>query len=137
MILWKLLVLLNVLKNFLELIFIESSLVSWILSLESWSWLFLNLDSWKLILESWILNLDSWNLILESLGFAWLLILWHHQNNLGRHCFHNNKVFAINFIWTPLKEVVATLTPMLFLKQKHKYKSTIDVNKQGSTQHFQ
>jgi len=53
MILWKLLVLLNVLKKILELMLIESSLVSWILSLESWSWF--------LILETWFLNL--WNLL--------------------------------------------------------------------------
>ena len=48
---------------------------------------------------SWFLNLDldSWNLILDwttvwFLELAWLLILdlslWHHQNNLGKHCFH-------------------------------------------------
>ena len=55
-------------KNFLILILIESSLDSWILSLETWSWLFLNLDSWNLILESWILILETrvlnlWNLL--------------------------------------------------------------------------
>ena len=59
-------------KLFLVLIWIESSLDSRILSLESWSWLFLNLDSWNLILESWILILE--NLILESLEFVRLLI---------------------------------------------------------------
>ena len=66
-------------NTFLILILIDSSFDSWIWSLESWSWLFLNLDSWNLIPE---------NFILESLEFAWLLILWHHENNLGRHCFH-------------------------------------------------
>jgi len=55
-----------------------------------------SLDS---LLESWILIerlFDSWNLLwLNALWFlklAWLLILklslWHHQNNLGKHCFH-------------------------------------------------
>ena len=52
-------------KTFLVLILIESSLDSWILSLESWSWLFLNLDY-------------SWNLILEAF---WLLILWNLLNS--------------------------------------------------------
>jgi len=54
MIFWKLLVLLNVLKNFLISILIESSLDSWILSLESWSWLFLNLES---LLNSWFFGI--------------------------------------------------------------------------------
>ena len=78
MILWKLLVLLNVFeKNFfstyLDWVF------SWFLNLESWSWLFLNLDySWILILWNlivlWILNL--WNLIV-----LWILNLWNLLNS--------------------------------------------------------
>jgi len=57
-------------KTFLVLILIESFLDSWILSLKSWSWLFLNLDSWNLI--------ESWNLIvLESWFFeTWFLKLF-------------------------------------------------------------
>ena len=57
MILWKLLVLLNVLENFFVLILIESSLVSWILNLESWILILIILESWFLNL---LIFLDSW-----------------------------------------------------------------------------
>jgi len=70
MILWKLLVLLIVLKNFLILILIKSSLDSWILIL--------------IILESWILNLLD-----ETFSWIFLLILelfltqsWNHSLGL-------------------------------------------------------
>jgi len=86
MILWKLLVLLNVLKNFFSTYL--GWVFSWFLNLESWILILIIRESWFLKLDSWILNLDSWNLILEYLDFAWFLILWHHQNNLGRHWFH-------------------------------------------------
>ena len=49
----------------------------------------MNLESWILfliILDSWFLK--TWNLkLLLNLSLdSW--ILWHHQNNLWRHCFH-------------------------------------------------
>jgi len=76
--LWKLLMLLNVLKNlFLVLILIESSLDSWILIL-------IILESWFLKLDYWILNIDSWNLILESwilILETWFLNLWNLLNS--------------------------------------------------------
>jgi len=62
--------------------------------------LHLNLDSW---FESWLF---TWLLILDwtTLWFlilAWLLILylslWHHQNKLGKHCFHKFKWLEIVF----------------------------------------
>jgi len=77
--------------------------------------LHLNLDSWlndSLILETFLIErlFDSWNLLwlnesliletffdwmtLSFLKLSWLLILdlslWHHQNNLGKHCFHKS-----------------------------------------------
>ena len=81
MILWKLLVLLNVLKNlfstYLDWVF------SWFLNLESWILILIILESWFLKLD-WILKLDYswililWNLILEAF---WLLILWNLLNS--------------------------------------------------------
>ena len=62
MILWKLLVLLNILKNFF------STYLDWV-----FSW-FLNLDldySWILILETWFLNLESWFLNLWNFLNSW------------------------------------------------------------------
>jgi len=82
---WK--ILLN--KIVLFILFLKNSfntyldwVFSWFLNLESWfyTWI-LNLD----LDYSWIMNLESWSWFLK---LAWLLILWHHQNNLRRHCFH-------------------------------------------------
>jgi len=70
---WKFLlnkiVLFNILKNSFN------TYLNWV-----FSWIFtliLNLD-WTTL---WFLKL-AWLLILD-------LSLWHHQNNLGKHCFHN------------------------------------------------
>ena len=85
MILWKLLVLLNVLKNFLILILIKSSLDSWIF--ESWILILIILESWiflmKLSLDSWIV-LDS---ILKSFSWAFCHHLCYHQNTLNQSWF--------------------------------------------------
>jgi len=70
---WKKIVLFNILKNSFN------TYLNWV-----FSWFF-----------TWILNLD-WT-TLWFLKLAWLLILelslWHHQNNLGKHCFHNLPFF--------------------------------------------
>ena len=79
--------LLNILKNFLVLILIESFIDSWILSLESW---FLNLESWFLKLETWNLILDSWivlDSILKSFSWAFCHHLCYHQTTLNQSWF--------------------------------------------------
>ena len=79
MIMWKLLVLLNVLINFLILILIKSSLYSWIF--ESWILILIILESWIFLMNLEI-NLDL-ELNLE-------IILWafcHHQNFLNQSWF--------------------------------------------------
>jgi len=87
MILWKLLVLLNVLKNFLILILIKSSLDSWMF--ESWILILIILESWiflmKLSRDSCIV-LDS---ILKSFSWAFCHHLCYHQNTLNQSWFIN------------------------------------------------
>ena len=90
MILWKLLVLLNVLKNFLILILIKSSLDSWIF--ESWILILIILESWNQI-YSWSLKCShSWMssslLSWSDLDFwAFCHHLCYHQNSLNQSLF--------------------------------------------------
>jgi len=98
MILWKLLVLLNVLKNFLILILIKSSLDSWIF--ESWILILIILKSWilksnfLLILEvfltqSWTHSWMSSSLLSWSDLDFWAFChhLCYHQNSLNQSWF--------------------------------------------------
>jgi len=71
--LWKIHVLLNVLKTFLVLILIESFLDSWIFNL--------------IILDSWFLKLKSWN------SFSWAFC--YHQNSLNQSWFNIMKLASI------------------------------------------
>ena len=95
MILWKLLVLLNILKNFLILIFIKSSFDSWIF--ESWIFILIILESWflksnfLLILEvfltqSWTHSWMSSSLLSWSDLEFWAFChhLCYHQNSLNQ-----------------------------------------------------
>ena len=80
MFLRKIHVLLSFWKNFLILILIESSLDSWIFSLESWPW-FLELESWNLILEIKF-PLEPWSVldsILNSFFDSWDHHLCYHE----------------------------------------------------------
>jgi len=118
MILWKL-VLLNVLKFFLILILIKSSLDSWIF--ESWILILI-------ILESWILNIDSWFLksnfllifevfLTQSWTHSWVslsllswsdLDFWAFCHHL---CYHQN---SLNQSWFIMK-LASTLSILTYV----------------------
>jgi len=91
MILWILLVLLNVLENFL------STYLDWVFPC------FLNLEFWILILiilESWFLKLDSWILILET----WFLNLWILLDS-----------WFFGIIKITLEDIASTISPFLMM----------------------
>ena len=107
MILWKLLVLLNILKNFLILIFIKSSFDSWIF--ESWIFILIILESWflksnfLLILEvfltqSWTHSWMSSSLLSWSDLDFWAFChhLCYHQNSLNQSWFIMKLSFYTN-----------------------------------------
>ena len=101
---WKILVLLNVLKNFFS-IYLDW-VFSWFLNLESWILILIILESWFLKLD-WILKLDYswililWNLILEAF---WLLILWNLLNS-----------WFFGIIKIILEVIASTISPFLMM----------------------
>ena len=110
---WKIHVLLNVLKNFLVLILIESFHDSWIFNL-------IILDSWFLILETWFLNLEikfplnSWS-VLDSILNAFSWAFCHHL------CYHQN---SLNQSWFNILKLASTISHFLMmttLKSRNTY----------------